>query len=264
MAFRGWPVAAIEFYEGLEADNSRTYWHANKQTYEQIVKGPMDALLAELAPEFGAGRIFRPNRDVRFSRDKSPYKTAIAATLEEGGYVQFSADGLSAGTGLYMPATDQLDRYRRAVADDRSGAALVDIVADARRTGIEITAHESLKTAPAATRRTIPGSSCSARRASSPGSSGRSVPGWARRRRRTASSRSCTRRRRSPAGSTSTSARRRSPPTVADRPLAPTVGMAIAVDDEVEAFEPQIGERPQRQSRKAAWAAPAPAPARSQ
>lgn len=141
-------MEAIEFYEGLEADNSRTYWLANKQTYEQVVRLPMQALLAELEADYGAGKIFRPNRDVRFSRDKSPYKTAIGANLEGGGYVQFSADGLSTGSGLYMPATDQLARYREAIANDKTGENLVDIVATARRSGIEITAHESLKTAP--------------------------------------------------------------------------------------------------------------------
>jgi uncharacterized protein (TIGR02453 family) len=148
VAFRGWPVTAIEFYEGLEADNSRTYWHANKPTYDADVKGPMQLLLSELEGEFGEGRIFRPNRDVRFSRDKSPYKTAIAATLERGGYVQFSADGLAAGTGLYMPATDQLDRYRKSVDDDKAGKRLVAIVERLRATGIDVTAHESLKTTP--------------------------------------------------------------------------------------------------------------------
>src|SRR5204863_1827323 len=80
VAFRGWPTEALEFYEGLEADNSRTYWLDHKETYDKQVYGPMADLLAELEPEFGPGRIFRPNRDVRFSADKSPYKTAIAAT----------------------------------------------------------------------------------------------------------------------------------------------------------------------------------------
>src|SRR3981081_383623 len=85
MAFRGWPVEAIEFYEGLEADNSKAYWQDHKSVYEQCVQRPMKELLAELAPEFGEGKIFRPYRDVRFSADKSPYKTAIAATLGTAG-----------------------------------------------------------------------------------------------------------------------------------------------------------------------------------
>src|SRR4029079_17847435 len=83
-----------------------------------------------------------------FSKDKAPYKTAIAASLTGGGYIQMSADGLAAGCGLYRPATDQLERYRAAVADGRSGTALVKVVAKARDAKIEITAHETLKTAP--------------------------------------------------------------------------------------------------------------------
>src|SRR5436305_11213766 len=148
VAFRGWPAEAIEFYEGLEADNSKTYWQAHKAEYEQLVYQPMQQLLAELADEFGEGRIFRPYRDIRFSADKSPYKTAIAASLAEGGYIQLSADGLGAGCGLYMPDADQLDRYRRAVADDRTGSQLAKIVSTTTRRGIEVSAHETLKTAP--------------------------------------------------------------------------------------------------------------------
>jgi len=53
MAFRGWPVEAIEFFDGLEADNSKAYWQQNKDVYEQAVKAPMDELLAELAPPLG-------------------------------------------------------------------------------------------------------------------------------------------------------------------------------------------------------------------
>ncbi|MGZ6980103.1 MAG: DUF2461 domain-containing protein [Acidimicrobiia bacterium] len=148
MAFRGWPVEAVEFYEGLLADNSKAYWQEHKDVYEHCVLAPMEALLADLEGEFGPGRVFRPYRDVRFSKDKSPYKTAIAATLAEGGYLQMSADGLAAGCGLYRPASDQLERYRAAVADDTSGAALVKLVAAARAAKIDITAHETLKTAP--------------------------------------------------------------------------------------------------------------------
>ena len=148
MAFRGWPAEAIEFFEGLEADNSKTYWQENKAVYEGIVRGPMSELLAELAPEFGEGKIFRPYRDVRFSKDKSPYKTAIAATLSSGGYIHFDADGLGAGCGMYMMAPDQLDRFRRAVADERKGRELVEMVAKIRKRGIDVTAHDVLKTAP--------------------------------------------------------------------------------------------------------------------
>lgn len=148
MAFRGWPAEAIEFYEGLEADNTRAYWQDHKKEYEELVRRPMLELLAELAPEFGEGKIFRPFRDVRFSPDKSPYKTAIGATLERGGYVQFSAHGLAAGSGYYWMMPDQLDSYRRAVADGKTGAALVKITTALQRDGVDITAKDTLKTAP--------------------------------------------------------------------------------------------------------------------
>jgi uncharacterized protein (TIGR02453 family) len=148
VAFRGWPSEALEFYEGLAADNSKTYWTAHKEVYEEQVRAPMVALLAELEPEFGPAKIFRPYRDVRFSADKSPYKTAIAASLEEGGYVHLSASGLAAGNGMYRMERDQLARYRAAVDDARSGEALAELVARADKDGIEISGHERTKRTP--------------------------------------------------------------------------------------------------------------------
>jgi uncharacterized protein (TIGR02453 family) len=148
MAFKGWPAAAIEFFEGLEVDNSRAYFQANKKTYDEKVKGPMEELLAELSKEFGEGKIFRPNRDIRFSADKSPYKTNIAGTLSKGGYVSLSAEALGVGSGMYMPMPDQLERLRAAIAENRSGAAIEKLVNAVRAKGIEVSAHETLKTAP--------------------------------------------------------------------------------------------------------------------
>jgi uncharacterized protein (TIGR02453 family) len=147
MAFRGWPVEALEFFEGLEADNSKAYWHENKERYETLVRAPMEELIEELAPEFGEGRIFRPYRDIRFSADKSPYKTNIAANLGEG-YVQLSADGLGVGSGMWHMAPDQLERYREAVDEDGPGAALEAIVVEAKAAGLTVAGHETLKTAP--------------------------------------------------------------------------------------------------------------------
>ena len=100
MAFGGWPEEALDFYEGLAADNSKTYWTKHKQTYDAAVLRPMTELVEELAPEFGETKIFRPYRDVRFSKDKTPYKTHVGA-LVGSGYVQLSARGLAAGDGMY-------------------------------------------------------------------------------------------------------------------------------------------------------------------
>ena len=147
-AFTGWPAEAVEFYRGLEADNSKAYWTARKADYDAFVLAPMQALLDDLAAEFGAGKVFRPYRDIRFSADKSPYKTAIGATIGESGYVQFSASGLGVGAGCHMMATDQLARFRAAIDDDRSGAALVAAVAAVEADGVPVTASEQLKRVP--------------------------------------------------------------------------------------------------------------------
>jgi uncharacterized protein (TIGR02453 family) len=147
MVFRGWPADAIEFFEGLEADNSKAYWQAHKPVYEAHVRGPMDELLADLAGEFGSGKVFRPNRDVRFSADKSPYKTNIAAMVTDGGYLQLSVNGLGAGSGMWMMAPDQLSRYRDAVAGD-AGTDLEAVLAALRKSGYDASGHGVLKTAP--------------------------------------------------------------------------------------------------------------------
>lgn len=148
MAFDGWPVEAVEFFEGLEADNTKTYWTEHKAVYEQCVRAPMEALLADLEADHGEGKIFRPYRDMRFSKDKVPYKTNIAATLAKGGYVSLDADGFSVGTGYYMMAKDQLARFRAAIDDDKEGLELDQLVDELRGADLEITAHDTLKTAP--------------------------------------------------------------------------------------------------------------------
>jgi uncharacterized protein (TIGR02453 family) len=154
MPFHGWTDAVLDFYEGLEVDNSRAYWQSHKKVYDEEVRGPMEALLAELCDEFGDAKMFRPYRDIRFSADKTPYKTHVGATLANHGYVQVSAGGLVVASGTYVFATDQLARYRRAVALDLTGEALARIVDDARAAAMLNPA------ARAAIRRITPGSSC--------------------------------------------------------------------------------------------------------
>jgi len=151
MAFTGFPVEGMEFYEQLVADNSRTFWQANKHRYNEFVKQPTVAL-TEALDEFGPFHMFRPYNDVRFSKNKPPYKTHQGAYSEsEGGtghYVQFSADGLMVGAGYYAMAKDQLARFREAIDGDATGAELAALVADAERRKYSIAAIESLKTAP--------------------------------------------------------------------------------------------------------------------
>jgi uncharacterized protein (TIGR02453 family) len=148
VAFSGWPKEATAFFRGLEADNSKTYFHEHKAVYEEAVRGPLEQLLEELADEFGEAKVFRPNRDIRFSKDKSPYKTQAAATIGKRGYVSYSAEALGVGAGYYVMAPDQLDRFRRAIVDDSTGAELEAVIGDLRAEKIEPGAFESLKTAP--------------------------------------------------------------------------------------------------------------------
>jgi uncharacterized protein (TIGR02453 family) len=128
VSFEGFPDEGLVFYEGLEADNTKTYWTRHKGAYEEHVRAPLQALLEELAPEFGPAKVFRPYRDVRFSNDKTPYKTHQGAVVhpESAGswYVQVSADGLMVAGGCWRLESDQVARYRRAVADAVQGPRL--------------------------------------------------------------------------------------------------------------------------------------------
>jgi uncharacterized protein (TIGR02453 family) len=148
VAFRGWTTDALDFFEGLEADNSKTYWMAHKAVYDEKVYAPMAALVAELEPELGAGKIFRPYRDLRFSADKSPYKTDIACKFDKGGFVHLAAAGLGAGRGMWTMAPDQLARYRRAVHAAPTGERLRRVIATLARAGIEAHGHDRLKRVP--------------------------------------------------------------------------------------------------------------------
>ena len=136
MTFRGFPPECLTFYEGLERDNSRGYWTAHRDQFESAVRGPMRELLVTLDEQWGPFHVFRPNRDVRFSKDKSPYKTALGAVGEsERGahfYLQISSAGLFAASGFYHLVPDQLERYRAAVDDKRRGPQLVKVVARGR------------------------------------------------------------------------------------------------------------------------------------
>ena len=138
-AFTGIPVAALDFYEDLEADNSKAFWTEHKHVYEQSVRAPLEALAAELADEFGEAKLFRPYRDVRFSKDKTPYKTQQGAWFGESSlYVAVSAAGLFVAGGYWDTASDQVERMRRAVADDVAGAELLRATAAVHKAGFSI------------------------------------------------------------------------------------------------------------------------------
>ncbi|HEX6472706.1 MAG TPA: DUF2461 domain-containing protein [Streptosporangiaceae bacterium] len=147
MGFSGFPAAAFDFYTGLCADNSKAYWTAHKDTYESAVRAPMAELFAELAPEFGAGRLARPYRDMRFSKAASPYKTRQYGFTETGCFLSLDAGGLTVAGGMYAPAAEQLARYRAAVDAAGPGGRLTAIIDDLVAGGFEI-GGDRLKTRP--------------------------------------------------------------------------------------------------------------------
>lgn len=153
-SFEGFGPKVQEWFEGLEADNSREYFTATRDFFEESIREQMEALLTELSATFGGEvKMFRQNRDIRFSRDKSPYKTNTYGVLRgseiaaEGLYASISANGLVAGSGYHMMARDQLDRYREQVADEQHGRELARLVDRAEQSGLDLWG-ESLLTAP--------------------------------------------------------------------------------------------------------------------
>jgi uncharacterized protein (TIGR02453 family) len=149
--FRGIPADAFDFFEELTAHNDKAWWTANKERYQASVRGPFEALLAAVEKEFGPAKIFRPYRDTRFSKDKTPYKTNIGATTTAADgsvyYLALQPDGMYAGGGYYRMAKDQIARFRAAVADDATGEELVTLIGAATKAGSEI-GGERLKRVP--------------------------------------------------------------------------------------------------------------------
>src|SRR5680860_542984 len=137
--FTGFPEAALDFYDDLEMDNTKSYWAEHKQTYESAVRTPMAALVQALEEEFGTAKIFRPYRDVRFAKDKTPYKTHQGAFVARGPatgwYVQVGAPGVRVGVGFYEASSPRLARIRDAIAEGRRGKELERILADLQKVG---------------------------------------------------------------------------------------------------------------------------------
>ena len=151
MEFTGFPVAALDFYDDLEVDNTRSYWEKHKATYAECVKAPMTAMCEALGPEFGDAKVFRPYRDVRFAKDKTPYKTHqgafVAAGPATGWYVEVSARGVRTGAGFYRAEPSALAAIRTAIDRKRTGAELERVLETLRSEGFTIDG-EQLRTTP--------------------------------------------------------------------------------------------------------------------
>lgn len=154
-AFQGFTPETIAFFEGLHADNSKAYFDAHRDTYDAKVRGPMEALLGEFEGLFGPYHVFRPNRDLRFTPDKRPYKESIAGTVGSGRgtdavgsrYVHLTRTELFVGGGMYQMDRGTLKQYRRVVDDPKKGARLEAILDDLRSKDYDIGGKE-LKVGP--------------------------------------------------------------------------------------------------------------------
>ena len=167
--------ASLDFFTGLRDHNSKVWFEAHREDYERHVKEPMQALVAAMdarfarfAPEIGGDprrSVFRLHRDIRFAKDKSPYKTHLGASFpwvadmapdseishtehSNGAYFHLQPGNNYAGGGMWQATKARLDAFRDAIVDDESRvrAALEDPAFIAEFGGIE--SHETLKRVP--------------------------------------------------------------------------------------------------------------------
>src|SRR5437867_7432400 len=134
--FTGFRPEAIQFLADLAANNDRAWFQPRKAEYERLLKQPLEALCVALAERFASRGVpltadpahspFRIYRDVRFSKDKSPYKTNIGASFPWtgggeascGGYFHLAPGEAFVGGGMWHPEKATLDAFRRLVDSD--------------------------------------------------------------------------------------------------------------------------------------------------
>lgn len=165
MAFSGFPKEGISWFQGLALTQTREWFAENREAYELLWVQPMTALLSELEKPLSrvygrtvaAGKIFRIYRDVRFAKDKTPYKTHIAAVMKfdgaasmEGPAALYLQLGLQefAGMGSYYLEAPQLKRFRALVLDEKEGPKVQKLVDGAAKAGLSLDGIEKLKRVP--------------------------------------------------------------------------------------------------------------------
>ena len=166
--FSGFERDALQFFHELSLEMNRDWFDANKERYRQLWVAPMTALLEEVAAgvakpyapiELGAPKLFRIHRDVRFSKDKTPYKTHAAGMLPlhakkpvEGGcsalVLHIGIDEEYVGAGTYFFDAAQLVRWRKLVAADKTGTEILKLVTRLRKAGYEVGGHDDYKKVP--------------------------------------------------------------------------------------------------------------------
>ena len=157
-AFAGFPQATLDFLAGIRADNSKAWFDAHRSDYDShyvgVAKDFVEAAgeaLAEIAPVQAEprvnGSIFRVNRDIRFTKDKRPYKDHLDIWIWEGAdrrtaasgfYLRITPDQVGIGVGAHGFDKDGLAAFRAAVVDPAAGPALLDAVAATERAGFEV------------------------------------------------------------------------------------------------------------------------------
>jgi uncharacterized protein (TIGR02453 family) len=155
--FVGMPDEGLALLEDLEERNTRDFFDANKALFRAQVQAPFAALVEAAAarlrrsvPGIGQPKVFRIYRDLRFSKDKTPYKTSMSASVpsrppaedgrpgvDTGFYVNVGPAGLYVASGLYHPGRPELERVRAAIADPDSGPELEAILRRAAAKGLE-------------------------------------------------------------------------------------------------------------------------------
>lgn len=140
------------FFADLEKDNTKAFWTANKARYETAVRDPFAEVLDRLEDEWGPFKVFRMNRDVRFSAVKLPYKTMHGAVSKASHhhYLHIDKAGVLIVAGAYMFTKDQLSAVRQKLRGDANAQQFLSVVADLKAKGIDLEPGGAapLKTAP--------------------------------------------------------------------------------------------------------------------
>jgi uncharacterized protein (TIGR02453 family) len=157
VTFAGMPDEGLAFLEDLEERNTKEFFDAHRAVFREQVQAPFAALVEAAAdrlrrhvPDAGTPKLFRIYRDLRFSKDKTPYKTSMSASVPSrppaegdgpgvatGYYVNVGPAGLYTASGLYHPDRGDLQRVRAAIAEEATGTELEAILAEAGAKGLE-------------------------------------------------------------------------------------------------------------------------------
>jgi uncharacterized protein (TIGR02453 family) len=164
MSFQGFGPQALPFFKALAFHQTKEWFEENRETYETAVKAPMGDLVEEVATRLARAKIpvkgdrrsslFRIHRDVRFSRNKDPYKTNAGVALTRTGvksdsgvlYFHLSPEECFFAAGFYMPDPHELARLRAAAV--RGPKSYKEMTARLAKAGLKLSEEEALKRAP--------------------------------------------------------------------------------------------------------------------